>query len=578
MCNISNATDKVPLMFQAQTKGRSQLQFISRNEEQDCQRWASQWIEKAYPHPPKFGQDVETKTYKMNWRFVTNGGQDEGIIRPAIGAFGLPFYPGSSMKGAFCKACTEEQKQLYRLTGDGEEPSLLRFHGGYPMNDWTDRLIDIVHPQQRWQVETINTAEKPSGESGFALISLYEPEMKFGISSQLPNTDWNEIWQIWEKALGYGIGCRVSCGYGLPKARLDNNGNIENSIPVQGELLYKAYLKGQGQAPKLINNGEEGEFRPNVFRAALRGHALRIFGGLTNAETAKDLVQTLFGGIEGEATQGLLGIAFKTSSLHLDIFADGYNEPTYNVAGELYWLLTQPQKLNDEQREILRQLLRALMRFAMLLGGFGKSWRRADHRLFNEDYYSQRKPLIGCHWKWDKGSLINDNKVRNLTQVTGLINHVREIAQQWMRSQGVTPNSDNKANWREAWHPDKVQVWGRIAEDKENTKAIEWLHQPFQPYDRQIRQPELSIKQTSVTGFVKGRTSQIGRLWHRMYPIVIENKPQKPDGKRTITITGRYIELLTIFPDDSPECDDFLDFLEREAQRKSQEDSFRQLW
>ncbi|MUG97244.1 RAMP superfamily protein [Scytonema sp. UIC 10036] len=575
MLNISNVTDRVPLMFQAQTKGRSQLQFISKNQEQDSQRWASEWTEKAYPHPPKFDKEIQTQTYKMNWRFVSNGGQDEGIIRPVIGAFGLPFYPGSSMKGAFCQACTEEQKQRYRLTGDGEKPSLLRFHGGYPINDWTEKLIDIVHPQQKWQVEVNDTAEKPQGESGFALISLYEPTIEFGISSLEPNTNWNEVWEIWEKALGYGIGCRVSNGYGFPKARLDDNGNIETSLDIQGEILYRVFLKGQGQAPKLINS-EESEFRPNIFRASLRGHALRIFSGLTNAETARDLVNTLFGGIEGEGTQGLLGIAFKTSSLHLNTFAEGYNEPTYNVACELYWLLTQA--LEDEQKEILNKLLRALMRFAMLLGGFGKSWRRADHRIFYEDYYNRRKPLIGCHWKWDRGSLINDNKVRKLTQATGFINNVREIAQEWMQSQGVVPNPDNKANWREAWHSDNVQVWGRIAEDSGDCKAITWLHQPFQRYDPQIRQPELSIKQTSVTGRVEGRISQIGRLWHRMYPIVILKKPEEPNGKPIPKITNEYMEFLTIFPDDSPECDDFLNFLNREAHRTSHEDRFRRLW
>lgn len=574
MCNIPQTADKVPLMFQAQTKGRSQLQSVSRKKVQDCQRWASEWTEKAYPYPPRFGKDIQTRNYILSWRFVTNGGQDEGIIRPVIGAFGLPFYPGSSMKGAFCNACTVEQKQRYRLTRNGDEPSLLRFHGGYPINNWIERLVDIVHPQQKWQVEAIDTTEKPSGESGFALISLFEPEIKFGISSQLPNTDWHEVWQIWEKALGYGIGCRVSSGYGLSKARLEDD-NIEHPISIQGELLYRVHLKGQGQAPQLIDDrNEEGEFRPNIFRAALRGHALRIFSGLADAVTAQDLVETLFGGIKGEGKQGLLRIAFQTSFLYTDIFIDGYKEPTYEVAGKLHWLLTQPEKLNHEQKEILKQLLQVLMRFAMLLGGFGKSWRRADHRLFYEDYYSRRKPLIGCHWKWDQGSLIKDNKVRNLTQVTGFINHVREIAQQWMQSQGVIPKPDNKANWRETWHPDNVQVWGRIAEDNENSKAINWLHQPFQQYDRQFRQPELSIKQTSVTGRVENHINQIGRLWHRMYPIVILKKPQEPNGKPIPRITNEYIELLTIFPNDSPECICFLDFLRRETQ----EDSFQQLW
>jgi len=157
------------------------------------------------------------KEYQISWRFVTNGGQDEGIIRPVMGAYGIPFYPGSSMKGAFCQACTPEQKQRYHLEKDSDNPSLLRFHGGYPVNDWTENLLDIVHPQQGWQVKTPNTRQKPSGESGFALISLYQPTLKFGISTSIEQPDWEEIWTIWERALESGLGCRVSSGYGLPK-------------------------------------------------------------------------------------------------------------------------------------------------------------------------------------------------------------------------------------------------------------------------------------------------------------------------------------------------------------------------
>jgi hypothetical protein len=50
------------------------------------------------------------------------------------------------------------------------------------------------------------------------------------------------------------------------------------------------------------------------------------------------------------------------------------------VEGELIWHLTQT--LATEERDALTKLIAALTRFAMLLGGFGKSWRRADHRLF----------------------------------------------------------------------------------------------------------------------------------------------------------------------------------------------------
>lgn len=571
MVNIPDAAKLVPLMFQAQIKGRSQLQYINpdakkQGEDQDSQKWASQWTEKTHPHSP-LDNNVSARTYKMQWRFVTNGGQYEGIIFPALGAFGLPFYPGSSMKGAFYQACTEEQKQRYRLTKKDDEPSLLRFHGGYPVNDWTQDLVDIVHPQQKWQVKHAKTREKPGGETGFALISLCQPVIQFGISSLLPETNWEEIWTIWEKALGYGIGCRTSSGYGFPKERLKESGEVDCQIPIQGEVLYRGWLKGEGQLPKLIDG--TSEFRPNIFRASLRGHALRIFGGLTDNKTAEKLVENLFGGVEDGGTQGLLTCVFQMSSLEEKSFGDGHDEPTYKVAGELLWLLMPPRQLDATKKETLQKLLQAFMRFAILFGGFGKSWRRADHRRFYPEYYeSQRKPLIGCHWQWDKISLRNAARVLSLNQVGPFIDEVRQIATQWMQLHKVEPNQRQYSEWREVWHPKNVQVWGRLADGADECVAVEWLHKPYQKANRQFKQAEKSIKKTSVTGSI----NQIGRLWHRMYPVVKPVDDPKNPGKKIAKLTPKYLELLTIFPDGSDACEDFLDFL------SSEPEGFRRLW
>jgi CRISPR-associated protein Cmr6 len=190
----------------------------------------------------------------------------------------------------------------------------------------------------------------------------------------------------------------------------------------------------------------------------------------------------------------------------------------------------------------------------MLLGGFGKSWRRADHSIFYEDYYPN-KPLIGCHWQWgNKSSLINDNKVRDLTHVHPFIKDVRTIAKQWMSLQeNILRTPDNSANWRESWHPKNVEVWGRIAEDKDDSLAIKWLHKAYQKLDN------LSIYKTSVTGIVTKNINQVGCLWHRMYP---KNNHQ-------------YLELLTIFPDDSDDCAYFLGFLD---ENNGQAGKFQKLW
>ncbi|MGB7440990.1 MAG: RAMP superfamily CRISPR-associated protein, partial [Coleofasciculaceae cyanobacterium] len=398
---IPDVHKKVPMMFRAQVNGRSQLHYIDSNkkkakEKQDVQFWAEEWIEKAEFIPAQKAEDIETptyqtKTYQISWRFVTNGGQDDGMIRPVIGAKGIPFYPGSSMKGAFRQACEqiEADGELQHGTckdycGDESDitPGMLRFEGAYPINDWTQGLVDLVHPQQGWQVKNQQTNSRASGESAYALVSLYQPNLRFAISSIKPLSpqQWQEIWRVWEKAIATGLGTRVCAGYGQAEA-------------IQTSVLYQVSLKGQGQAAKLID--DSGEFRPNIFRASLRGHALRIFGGLTDADTAEQLVEELFGGVQGKGTVGLLGLGFQTVDLKLETFGqNGYEQPTYQVEGNVIWSLTR--SLPDEKQAALKNLVTDLMWFAVVLGGFGKSWRRADHRLFyNDDDYEK---LIGCHW------------------------------------------------------------------------------------------------------------------------------------------------------------------------------------
>jgi len=541
--NIPDAADRIPMMFRSQIPGRCQLQYAASN---DAETWVDEWVDRAYSTTPNFGEEVRTQTYQFNWRFVTNGGQDDGIIRPVIGAYGRPFYPGSSMKGIFASACDKEKRDRYcgETLPDGDvRPGILRFHGGYPIDDsWQENLLDIVHPQQDRQVKG------KRGPSAFAQISLYRPTLCFGISSseELDAQEWEEIWQIWENAIAKGLGCRVSAGYGHPQ---------QSKPPTKP--FYRCRIKGQGAAPKLLDG--TGEFRPNMLKAGIRGHALRIFGGLTDAETADRLVGDLFGDIHGETRVGLLAMDFDRESLQMETFGSGsYAVPTYEVEGKLAWKLTR--SLPEPQRKTLKNLISSLTRFSLLLGGFGKSWRRADHRLFYPEYYDldKAKPLIGCHWQW-KGerSQVVDNKVRKLSDVATFIEETRSIAKEWMKQQNVKTNKGFAEEWREAWHPRKVQVWGRVADSAEESDAIAWLHRPYRHADPPY-QTEGSIYRTSVTG----KLGEIGHLWHRMYPVVLAKRDPENPRKPKIIRTRRYLELLSVFPDGSPECDDFLQFLD----------------
>lgn len=567
----------VPLLYQAQIEGRCQLQRQENKQKSPAYDWVDQWTKLYHSaddsggrsgqpdnsnqwrrnlspvnrnnlsEPPQFSEEAKTRPYTMTWRLVTNGGQDDGIIRPAIGARGYPYYPGSSMKGAFRRACACTTEQALKYCGkpsqgdQGSEPGILRFLGGYPTdNNWTRNLVDIAHPQQEKQVI------QDGKTNANVLLSFHEVTLNFGISSTIPldEQEWRTIWQIWEKAIGNGLGSRVSAGYGRFK---------DVTSP---ETLLQVHLKGQGIAATLLD--KTPEFRPNMFKAALRGHTLRLLGGMTDEETAKHLTQILWGGIDGAAILGQLGISFTHHDDDLKFDKHRYTPPgkseqimpLYNLKRGTLQISCMNRRTSPEKRQELAELAKAIVQFSLLLGGFGKSWRRADHWQFFHPYFKKgNKPMIGCHWKFIDSSESLYLPITDLQQdLSQFIDRLRTLFQNYAAKQGYTIYPDNPVHcdWREAWYPydnqGGVQVWGRIVEDR--IKAIKWFHQPYEG-THTLRNLQGSI----------GRDSQTGRLWHRIYPYYQLNSEGKLQRQKPP------IELLTFFPETTEDSADFIAFL-----------------
>lgn len=521
-------SNEVPLMFQAQVSGRGQIQYI-RNPEQS-ERWVEEWVDGSAIDAYTFSSKIKTKEYKITWRFISNSGQDEDIIRPVIAAKGFPFYPGASMKGAFLRACTSEQGQRYcggKLNSNDTQPGKLRFHGAYPKDaTWSEEpLIDVVHPQQDWQIKNNNS------HAAFIQISLYQPTLVFGISSTetLAADEWETIWNIWDKAIQRGIGSRVSAGYGQP-------------INHPETKLVTVNLRGQGLASQLID--KTGEFRPNIFKAALRGHTLRLFSSITDENTAEELTRELWGGFAGKngAVVGQLGIAFNAVDLEMGEYRyNNVSMPTYELNVGTLNILCMAASSAEYKKE-LKNLATKILKFSMLLGGFGKSWRRVDHRIFFPEYLNG-KPMIGSHWEFPKQSNKYYFPVNNINHITNILNDIKQTVNNWLQLKGKTPTTQ-VSSWRETFHPQKVQVWGRFAADEADSLAVRWFHANYQGSQ--------SIKGSSLTG----RMGQIGRIWHRMYPHY-----KIRDGEM-IRQGRKYVELITIFPDKQDErTQQFLTFL-----------------
>jgi CRISPR-associated protein Cmr6 len=513
---IRCSSSDVPMEYRAQVPGRCQRQYIKKPQDappgwrSDLQRWIDQWLERVDPVSPFTGKQLRIVEAQVDWRLISNSGVDEGIIRPVIGAGGWPMIPGSSIKGLFRRACGKlEPNQLIRWCGGtvAEEngptlqPGCLRFHGAWPADGrWTSGLLDLSHPQQDWQV---GIGSRKNG-GAFAVVSLYRPRLLIGLSSNkaLSEGEWEEVTATLRSALAMGIGGRTCVGYG-------------SSGRLTGDLLFECTLEGQGPAAKLLDG--TAEFRPTMFRAAIRGMALRLFGGVTDARTARQVVGRLLGSLSPEDDRagnvGLVATAYTEATTELGSFGwQNYQQPIYATSGRLQWRRMRACR-GGEEEALLIDLLAALHGLTMSLGGFGRGWRRPDHRIFLLKY---DKTPIGCHWQWrDVANLPPLIHIQSPEALAKLLQRSRGLARQWLKFTGQPIGEP--APWREVIHPQQMRIWTRRATDPADAEAVAWFH--HSPAERDVSGEQSDPRDLKRT-ILAGQMNQVGLIWNRLLPLL----------------------------------------------------------
>jgi CRISPR-associated protein Cmr6 len=502
----SHNPQQVPMMYRAQVQGRCSLQYGKNNT--DLNRWTEEWV---YPDSdetpsyqyaePQLGWDGSVYRIKIEFPFrvFSNCGQDS-ILRPVIGTNGIPFIPGSSIKGLFERLSrhpqvTKELKQkVQEYCGNLEKPGILRFHGAYPVGDWAGkktvklkngreetryRMVDVVHPQQEPQVQ--GTASPKA----IATISFYHPIFVFELSSRNSSTDddWKTITGLLKRALRQGLGGKTSTGYGLC------------FIP-QDKYSLSVNLKGVGVSPLL--RSDEPEFRPNLFKASLKGHVSRLLAGISEIKEVENKTKRLF----GHTTEpGVLQLYWENQLSFPKYDIQGQeNTPIYQNQGTLY--LDAPTKQDIS-------FLQKVLEFTFVMGGLGKSWRRVWHKEFLPSYQTR---AIGCHWEWIYSNF--DRTVIN--NKDDLQKFLTQLRQETMSYMGV--KSTKSSSWKEAWCPQRLSVYSKVVSQ---SNAISLFHDD-------------KFKTTPAIG---GRTLDDDRptsfsfVWHRMLPID----------------SNKYLEIVTLF-------------------------------
>lgn len=530
-------TDNVPRMYRAQVQGRCSLQYIDSNKrrqnterEDDLKEWLEEWLYPALDynheppvrnHSPSYCQSqaqlgLDGSIYRIQldfpFRLFSNCGQDS-INRPVIGKQGIPCLPGSSVKGLFRRACTDEQIQKYCGKKDVNDAAIpgtsgLRFHTAYPIGNWGERILDVVHPQENYQ---IGGPEKKH-ESAHPLISLYKPRILFEFSApDTKSVNWQEVEQILQRALGAGIGGKTSTGYGI-------SGYVSGqppSAPSFGSHHRQFRLTGDGLNSKLLT--QEPEFRPNLFKATLRSHARRLLAGASKkprptrpgqspTNPADSEVERLFGCTDAP---GVIQVIWQPTTL----LENRPDQITYHADGVLH-LAVDAEHPHASPPDDIHFALK-LLQFAYIMGGFGKSWRRVWHHQFYPAYYQQGedKYPIGCHW-----ASPDIQTLSTAEELNEFLADLHQLCRDRLSSQGAHP-----LPWRESWHPNRVAVYCRPLRD---TAVIELFHD-----DTFKTTPAIGGKNPGDS-----RPKFVSSVWHRMVPI--DSSGQS------------YLEIVTVFHGD----------------------------
>jgi CRISPR-associated protein Cmr6 len=522
----------VPMMYRAQINPRCSLMFAGDNN-QDLNDWAEEWVypnENGQPHyqheQPKLGLDGSVYRFEIEFPFrvCSNCGQDS-ILRPVIGKHGIPFIPGSSVKGVFQRllfsdgVSAENKKKVAKYCGSEEHPGILRFHGAYQIGDWagtekvkdkidkTDkiryRMVDVIHPQQPKQVQGNGSA------TAIAMVSFYQPKMVFELSSTelLSETEWDTVKGLLRTALRPGLGGKTSTGYGL-------------WVYPQNTYPLSIALEGVGVS-SLLRSGQP-EFRPNLFKATLRGHVSRLLAGVCQHENVIEArVNQLFGSTNAPSKVKIYWETKKSTDkkplLQSKVLGTEQTQ-IYKIEGTL--------SLDAPQREL--NFLQFVLQFAYIMGGFGKSWRRVWHKGpedWHQGFYSNyQKRAIGCHWK---GDFIESNEFKPIPIISSdnLSNFLDMLRKECTKYMDYNPTQF--CEWKEAWHPDRVLVYSKVVSE---SKVVELFH----------RDEFKTI--TAVGGRKKVKKKINGReeekevlvtsyVWHRMLPLP----------------NNQYLEIVTIF-------------------------------
>ncbi len=394
----------------------------------------------------------ETLEVNFLWRVRVGGmrGFQELLLPVLHPVYGVPYIPASSLKGAvraWAKQNGESPTEINRLFGTLDNGvGCVQFFDAFPTKPCLS--VDMANPQWPWVGNTVQYKPEPH-----ALLSMEKPNILIGLAktsrSQKDSNDVQTVKQWLEKALGAGIGSRVSAGYGRTK--------LSAGLPHYSSHSFQIWSQGMyGATPPAKENDYKGEveFRPTAVRGIL-SYWFRAFAlGLYSPQVCQQLENQVLGNLSQEGK--------------VRIGVESQQKPSPNEICAYQGTILLEAKSADHLH-----LMEKLLCFASHVSGVGRGSRRPLH---------WNKPRMrGCHWELSYNIL-----PCNQQQWKGLIQEIKETFQRIQQAgqppQRQTPGNENNRyqdvlnNDAQIYlvpsagmtHPQKIQNW----QQQGNTPAV----------------------------------------------------------------------------------------------------------
>lgn len=280
------------------------------------------------------------------------------------------YIPGSAIRGlvrSWAKQRPEIQQRMRELLGYQQDNTIsagkIEFLDAWPKEP-TKLTLDIVNPQEPFQVFHEGQSTPLSfyafgdGENAIELTVAIR-----GIPGKANAAEVAEVWGWVQQALTlYGVGSRTASGYGAIASPDISQPTLDPNYAVK-TFNFSLYSQGCYGA-----DTQTPELRPSHWRGWLRSWVLRFLLGVMSERDAKTTLGELFGVLEPDSCKGCV----RTKIIPGETWGK-------RSANQPYFYTWKGKLQVSAPRDILNKIILPIIRFAVMVGGLGRGWRRPLH-------------------------------------------------------------------------------------------------------------------------------------------------------------------------------------------------------